>query len=59
MGVFDESICDCCVCPMQCVLDKLIGEQVFVRSLLGPPLSTTINDVRDFLLFTTNGVIPI
>ncbi|MDP5275085.1 hypothetical protein [Chengkuizengella axinellae] len=44
---------------MQCVLEKLVGEQVLVRSLLGLPLDTTIIDVRDFLLFTTNGVIPI
>ncbi|NDI36208.1 hypothetical protein [Chengkuizengella sediminis] len=27
MGHFDESICDCCVCPMQCVLEQLVGRE--------------------------------
>ncbi|MDP5275056.1 hypothetical protein [Chengkuizengella axinellae] len=25
MGVFDKTICDCCVCPMQCVMQQLVN----------------------------------
>ncbi|MDP5275996.1 hypothetical protein [Chengkuizengella axinellae] len=33
MGHFDKTICDCCVCPMQCVLEQLVGEEVDIRTI--------------------------
>ena len=32
MGHFDETICNCCVCPMQCVLEQLVGEAVEIET---------------------------
>ncbi|MDP5273242.1 hypothetical protein [Chengkuizengella axinellae] len=54
MGVFDESKCDCCVCPMQCVLEQLVGEEV---GILTPTFvgGTTLNQVEDFIAFTDLG----
>ncbi|MFS1513970.1 hypothetical protein VQL36_16225 [Chengkuizengella sp. SCS-71B] len=54
MGHFDESICNCCVCPMQCVLKQFIGETVGIET----PVSfeeVTIFDVKDFIVFTSAG----
>ncbi|MDP5275098.1 hypothetical protein [Chengkuizengella axinellae] len=60
MGVFDESKCDCCVCPMQCVLEELEGQDVNFATTTGPPnFSITIIDVDNFIAFTSNGNIPI
>ncbi|WP_162036051.1 hypothetical protein [Chengkuizengella sediminis] len=33
MGAFDRTICDCCVCPMQCVLKQLVREEVRIFTL--------------------------
>ncbi|MDP5275654.1 hypothetical protein [Chengkuizengella axinellae] len=49
MGVFDESICDCCVCPMQCVLDQLRDESVEIFTTT-VSRGITINNVEDFIL---------
>ncbi|MFS1512534.1 hypothetical protein VQL36_08875 [Chengkuizengella sp. SCS-71B] len=60
MGVFDESKCDCCVCPMQCVLEQLVGIPGLV---ILTPISTfdsvTINKVKDFIAYTNIGQLPI
>ncbi|MDP5274463.1 hypothetical protein [Chengkuizengella axinellae] len=59
MGVFDESKCDCCVCPMQCVLEQMvnIGEVGIASTTFND--SFTINQVKDFIAFTDQGEIPI
>ncbi|MDP5275656.1 hypothetical protein [Chengkuizengella axinellae] len=54
MGQFDKTICDCCVCPMQCVLEQLIGQFVgIITTREGNEL--TINNVDDFTVFATDG----
>ncbi|NDI33592.1 hypothetical protein [Chengkuizengella sediminis] len=61
MGVFDKSFCDCCVCPMQCVLEQLVGVEFLFASILTPTSNqgVTINDVNDFIVFTSQGDYPI
>ncbi|NDI33624.1 hypothetical protein [Chengkuizengella sediminis] len=51
MGHFDESICDCCVCPMQCVLEQLVGEEVaiLISSLPEADLDGTLIAVNNFI----------
>ncbi|MDP5276345.1 hypothetical protein [Chengkuizengella axinellae] len=58
MGVFDKSICDCCVCPMQSVLEQLVGQIV---GIVTPTFTdfVTLNQVKDFLAYTNIGIIPI
>ncbi|NDI35646.1 hypothetical protein [Chengkuizengella sediminis] len=59
MGGFDKSICDCCVCPMQCVLEQLIGVEVDVDTPISGP-TTTITGVKDFIMSTSDaGDIPV
>ncbi|MDP5275764.1 hypothetical protein [Chengkuizengella axinellae] len=52
MGAFDQSICDCCVCPMQCVLDQLekVGDPVTISTIRGGTDIVTITNVEDFIL---------
>ncbi|MFS1513969.1 hypothetical protein VQL36_16220 [Chengkuizengella sp. SCS-71B] len=59
MGVFDESKCDCCVFPMQYVLEQLVG--VDDVNIITPTANNLviINHVKDFIAFTSNGNIPI
>ncbi|NBI28335.1 hypothetical protein [Chengkuizengella marina] len=59
MGAFDKSICDCCVCPMQCVLEQLVG--VGDVNIITPTANNLviINQVKDLIAFTSNGNIPI
>lgn len=60
MGHFDKSICDCCVCPMRCVLDQLRGQVIDIAT--GGPgaiVTVTLNDVKDFIAFTSEGNFPI
>ncbi|NBI27810.1 hypothetical protein [Chengkuizengella marina] len=59
MDVFDEFKCNCCVCPMQCVLEQLVG--VGDVNIITPTAnnSVIINQVKDFIAFTSNGNIPI
>ncbi|MDP5275567.1 hypothetical protein [Chengkuizengella axinellae] len=47
MGVFQENICDCCVCPMQCVLQQFIRENVVIRTLF-TQVRVMISSVKDF-----------
>ncbi|MDP5272666.1 hypothetical protein [Chengkuizengella axinellae] len=58
MGVFDESKCDCCVCPMQCVLEQLVNREV---GIITPTFQDvgTLNQVKDFIAFTDFGQFPI
>ncbi|MFS1511343.1 hypothetical protein VQL36_02725 [Chengkuizengella sp. SCS-71B] len=58
MGHFDKSLCDCCVCPMQCVLKQLIGENINVSVLFGSEIilvPVIVERVENFILFTDNG----
>ncbi|MFS1514337.1 hypothetical protein VQL36_18195 [Chengkuizengella sp. SCS-71B] len=52
MSFLDDSICKCCVCPMQCVLDQLKGEIVTISTTTGDELDLTIIDAKDFILST-------
>ncbi|MDP5275766.1 hypothetical protein [Chengkuizengella axinellae] len=55
MGHFDETICDCCVCPMQCVLDQLRNTEnpvVIFTTTLGN-FDLTITEVNDFIVSGT------
>ncbi|MFS1513408.1 hypothetical protein VQL36_13330 [Chengkuizengella sp. SCS-71B] len=53
MGIFDESICDCCVCPMQCVLKQLVGANVVMLSKQSA-VSGVIEEVKDFIVFISS-----
>ncbi|MDP5276363.1 hypothetical protein [Chengkuizengella axinellae] len=62
MGVFDESKCDCCVCPMQCVLKELVGLNAGDVGIITPTFvndNLIINNAKYFTAFTTFGSIPI
>ncbi|NBI31210.1 hypothetical protein [Chengkuizengella marina] len=63
MGHFDRSICNCCVCPMQCVLKQLMEQQItidFLRTTFGQiTIPFTINRIEDFIVFTDQGNIAI
>ncbi|NBI28167.1 hypothetical protein [Chengkuizengella marina] len=60
MGVFDNSICDCCVCPMQCVLEQLVGEDVQIITLIRASLQPEpLFDVKDFIAFSEVGDFPV
>ncbi|NDI34682.1 hypothetical protein [Chengkuizengella sediminis] len=58
MGHFDKSLCDCCVCPMECVLKQLIGKNINVSVLFGSEVilvPVKVERVENFILFTDNG----
>ncbi|MDP5272667.1 hypothetical protein [Chengkuizengella axinellae] len=60
MGVFDESICDCCVCPMQCVMKQLVGVGLIGIDTPISRVTTIITSVEDFIVSTSDeGDIPI
>ncbi|NBI28224.1 hypothetical protein [Chengkuizengella marina] len=60
MGVFNRTICDCCVCPMQCVLEQLVGETLSsIGTFINILSDVTIDEVTDFIAFTSEGRIPI
>ncbi|NBI31214.1 hypothetical protein [Chengkuizengella marina] len=60
MGVFDESKCDCCVCPMQCVLEQLIGrEDINLYNTNNITNMITITGVKEFIVSTSAGDFPI
>ncbi|NDI33542.1 hypothetical protein [Chengkuizengella sediminis] len=59
MGVFDKSVCDCCVCPMQCVLEQLTGVDVAIDTPISRDF-TIITSVENFIVSTSDaGDIPI
>ncbi|NDI33151.1 hypothetical protein [Chengkuizengella sediminis] len=64
MGAFDKTICDCCVCPMECVLKQLEELSIPLVNIIDSSLmdnisNATIQAVEDFVLFTNNGNVPI
>ncbi|MFS1511328.1 hypothetical protein VQL36_02645 [Chengkuizengella sp. SCS-71B] len=60
MGHFNESICDCCVCPMQCVLEQLVGiDNLAIVTPTFEDDGVIINQVKDFIAFTNRGNFPI
>ncbi|NDI33179.1 hypothetical protein [Chengkuizengella sediminis] len=59
MSFFDESICDCCTCPMQCILEQLVGVDnvtILTQTFFGEVI---INRVEDFVVFTNQGIFPV
>ncbi|MDP5275569.1 hypothetical protein [Chengkuizengella axinellae] len=56
MRFFQESICDCCFCPMQCALKEFIQEEVNIFTLFGniSPLVVNIFTVEDFIVMGTS-----
>ncbi|MFS1511365.1 hypothetical protein VQL36_02860 [Chengkuizengella sp. SCS-71B] len=61
MGHFNETICDCCVCPMQCALEQLVGQDIdaIIVPIENNFSSATLIEVKDFIAFTSVGEIPI
>ncbi|NBI28328.1 hypothetical protein [Chengkuizengella marina] len=62
MGVIDRTICDCCVCPMQCVMKQLITNQDPEAPIIFTPVSQTrvfINSVDNFIADTNMGFFPV
>ncbi|NBI30127.1 hypothetical protein [Chengkuizengella marina] len=63
MTVFDDNLCDCCVCPMQCVLKELVGvsalQILIIPNTIDEIVFQQIINVEDLLLFSTDQVIPI
>ncbi len=57
-----SSLCDCCVSPLQSVLQQLVGQTVILATIAdapnAPPLFFlfTITNVNDFLVTVTDGV---
>ncbi|NDI37177.1 hypothetical protein [Chengkuizengella sediminis] len=49
MGVFDKTICDCCVGPMQCVLEQLMGKEIIFNTF-GGSLCFPIMEVKNFIV---------
>ncbi|MDP5276357.1 hypothetical protein [Chengkuizengella axinellae] len=58
MGVFDETKCDCCVCPMQCVLEQLVEETIFIQTVVSED-EVVITGVKDFIVSSDIGNFPI
>ena len=56
-----ESLCDCCVVPMQYALQQLVGQTVILATIADAPNTTplfflfTITKVKDFLVTVTDG----
>ncbi|NBI28495.1 hypothetical protein [Chengkuizengella marina] len=52
MGHFDKTKCDCCVCPMQCVLEQFINEEVIILTNFPGPavIQIKINKVENFIV---------
>ncbi|NDI33588.1 hypothetical protein [Chengkuizengella sediminis] len=48
--MFEKSICDCCVCPMQFVLEQFRGEEVLVDSEFGVEFTIQITEVKNFIV---------
>jgi len=61
-GEAEGCLCDCCVTPMQNVLQQLIGETVIILTVADTPNTepslsmVTPTSVNDFLAFVTDGV---
>ncbi|MFS1513096.1 hypothetical protein VQL36_11755 [Chengkuizengella sp. SCS-71B] len=58
MGTFDRTICNCCVCPMQCVMQQLVEREVDIAT------PVNVDDVRiisvdNFIANTNEGLFPI
>ncbi|NDI33601.1 hypothetical protein [Chengkuizengella sediminis] len=65
MGHFDRSICNCCVCPMQCALKQLADAQTEITVIVttlgailptAPAVSFTLTEVKDFIVTTSEGI---
>jgi len=56
-----SSLCDCCVTPLQSVLQQLVGQTVILGTVADAPnvqplfFLVTISKVNDFLVTVTNG----
>ncbi|NBI31218.1 hypothetical protein [Chengkuizengella marina] len=51
MGHFNENFCDCCVCPMQCVLEQLVDKDInlLISSFPEADLDGTLISVNKFI----------
>ncbi|MDP5276362.1 hypothetical protein [Chengkuizengella axinellae] len=54
MGAFDRTICECCACPLQCVLENFVGEiaTIQVTPIFGGNIR--IQEVKNFILSGIN-----
>ncbi|NDI36280.1 hypothetical protein [Chengkuizengella sediminis] len=64
MGKFDRTICDCCVCPMQSVMQQLVGRNdvaitTTAFSDVDTSSITTIDSADNFIVETSRGSYPI
>ncbi|NBI28226.1 hypothetical protein [Chengkuizengella marina] len=59
MGFFNESKCDCCVCPMQCVLEQLKSNIITIATTTDVINDVMLIDVNDFIAVTSDGNFPI
>ncbi|MFS1512551.1 hypothetical protein VQL36_08960 [Chengkuizengella sp. SCS-71B] len=65
MGHFDRSVCNCCVCPMQCALEQLENAGIEINAIittLGTVLPTvpggtfTLTEIKDFIATTSEQI---
>ncbi|NDI35768.1 hypothetical protein [Chengkuizengella sediminis] len=65
MGHFDRSVCNCCVCPMQCALEQLENAGTEINAIIttlgailpsGGAMSFTLTEVKDFIATTSEGI---
>ncbi|MDP5275434.1 hypothetical protein [Chengkuizengella axinellae] len=60
MGFFDKTICDCCVCPMQGVMQQITDLGVFIDTTSGnQTVVGQIISADNFIANTSEGSVPI
>ncbi|NBI29005.1 hypothetical protein [Chengkuizengella marina] len=56
MGVFNRTICDCCICPLQSVMKQLVNQtDVLICTPVSAEFNLTINSVDNFIAETSAG----
>ncbi|NBI31211.1 hypothetical protein [Chengkuizengella marina] len=58
MGAFHRTTCDCCVCPMQCVMKQLEDRGPIIISTTVSQEFNLIKSVENFIADTLDGEIP-
>ncbi|MDP5274064.1 hypothetical protein [Chengkuizengella axinellae] len=58
MVFFDKTKCDCCVCPMQFVLEQLVSQEVGIETQTSSA-AFQLNEVKNFIAFTNQGTLSI
>ncbi|MDP5272653.1 hypothetical protein [Chengkuizengella axinellae] len=59
MSFFSNSICDCCVCPIQSILEQLAPGFIGLTTLTSTEGSLELFSVNNFLAVTGEGTIPV